>query len=181
MTTPKVPRDHSRHALAPLYDWLDKYVTNATDVDSGGGATLPTGSGDGQGIAWDNTAKSWGLHGITQTMSYQISEVDLLAHVTQHLILHPGIGFTNSVQAMMIAVQKTVTTGGIIKMQKGGVDVAGCTATVANGATAGTHYLTFTSDASGNYGFGDDITLVLSGFSGAGMLNAFIWTAAGPP
>lgn len=168
----KVPRTHFKKSLRALYDFLDKNI--------GGGPVLPVGTSDGQGIAWDNTALSWGIHGITQTLSYQISEVDLLAHTTQHLILHPGIGFTNSVGFMMVAVQKTVTTGGVIKMQKGGVDIVGATATISNGETPGTHHIVFSSDATGNFGFGDDITLVLSGFAGAGMLNVFITTAAGP-
>jgi hypothetical protein len=180
MTTPKVPRVAALHKLSALYDWLDKYVTNATDVDTGGGATLPSGTADGQGIVWDNTAKSWGLTGIKQTMSYQISETDLLAHTTQHIILHPGQGFTNSVSFLMVAVQKTVTTGGVIKMQNGGVDIAGCTATIANGDTPGTHYIKFATNASADFGFGDDITLVLSGFAGAGALNVFIVTAGSP-
>lgn len=174
MTVLKAPRVAALHKLAALYDWLD------TNIGSGGGLALPTGSQDGQGIAWDNTAKSWGLIGIKQTMSYQIGETDLLAHTTQHLILNPGVGFTNSISFMMVAVQKTITTGGVIKMQNGGIDVAGCSATIGNGASAGTHFIKGSTDTSKQFGFGDDITLVLSGFASAGMLNVFIVTAAGP-
>lgn len=173
----KVPRLGARHKLGSLYDWLD------ANIGAGGssGPALPTGTADGQGIAWDNTAKSWGLVGIKQTMSYQISETDLLAHTTQHLILHPGQGFTNSIVFMMIAVQKTLTTGGTIKMQNGGVDITNLTATLSNGATAGTHSIKGPPpDATKDFGFGDDITLVLSGFATAGALNVFIATAGSP-
>lgn len=178
MTTPNVPRIHAKHALQPLYDWLDKYVTNATPASSG--PTVDAGIGDGESLIWDNTAKAWQPHGTLQTMSYQISQTDLLAHTTQHLILHPGVGYTNSIQFFMVAVQATVTTGGTIKMQNGGVDVAGASATINNGDTPGTHYIKFTTNGSADFGFGDDITLALSGFAGAGALNCFITTAAGP-
>lgn len=172
MAAIKVPRLHFKKSLRALYDYLDSHLSS--------GPALPSGTSDGQGIIWDNTAKTWGITGIKQTMGYQISEVDLLAHTTQHLILHPGNGFTNSVGFMMVVVQKTITTGGVIKMQKAGVDIAGCTATIGNGATPGTNYIKFATDASNQFGFGDDITLVLTGFGGAGMLNVSITTAAGP-
>lgn len=152
--------------------------TGATGAN-GAGSPLPSGTVDGQGIAWDNTAHQWVLVGIKQTMSYQIPEADLLAHTTQHIILHPGIGFTNSIGFLMVAVQKTVTTGGVIKLQIGGVDVAGATATIANGETPGTHHIVFATSAN-DYGFGDDVTIVLSGFSGAGILNVFITTSSSP-
>lgn len=173
----KVPRIGSRHKLGPLYDWLDTNV--GAPVVSG--PTVQKGTADGQMLVWDSASQSWLANGFKQTISYQISETDLIANTTQHLILNPGEGYTNSISFFMTAVQKTITTGGIIKMQIGGVDVAGATATIANGASPGSHQVKFASSApSRNFGFGDDVTLVLSGFAGAGALNVFITTSDSP-
>lgn len=139
------------------------------------GVGLPTGTNSGQQAAWDNVAKQWQLFGDQRATSYQISEADLIANVTQEILLPIGSGFTQAVSWFIGIVQKTVTTGGTITLKIGGVTVAGCVITVANGDTPGTLYLKLASDATANFSqVANPATLVLSGFAGAGRINLLV-------
>lgn len=106
-------------------------------------------------------------------ISFTIQEADLIGNVTQFFVT-PCSG---CLQSVYFVVQKSLTTGGTVKVQINGVDARGITGTFsrtfANGGVPGT--MAKILSGPGNYvAPGDVISLVLSGFATAGRVNGVL-------
>lgn len=90
--------------------------------------------------------------------------------------------FDGRVDELHTAVQAAVTTGGSIKVQINGVDVAGASVAVANAATKGTRGVAAATQASTTRAFkkGDLLSVYGTGFATAGAVNVTVLVNASP-
>jgi hypothetical protein len=125
---------------------------------------------DGQVWVYNATSGQYENKNLTFSLNIQVTETDLLAGNIQYLVCPKNLVVTR----LRVVVQKTVTTGGVIKLQKSGVDVTGATVTVANGAAAGTVYGGVATGAN-SFSEGQVINTILDpAFAGAGAVNITI-------
>lgn len=107
-------------------------------------------------------------------LQFFANETDLLAGTSQWL----SSPLEGEIAELEVVVQKTVTTGGTVTVKNAaGTTVASLTATVANGATAGTKYndTTDLNEPTRRVKKGDKIEIVLdAAFALAGALNGWV-------
>lgn len=197
MTTPNVPRTSASHKLRALYDWLDKYVTNAP-----GGSAIPSVAAIDQGaslIGYADGTYNWAQ--VVRPIFVQISQADLLADTPQY-VPRPlfngggeGGGFGGgggSIMGYIAVVQKALAgtgsgTHGSIKLQQlsGGTltDIPGTTNDLGNAGpvAAGTFFQAGTAPWSplANLGIFDSFVIQPThGVLTAGAINCVVWVTS---
>lgn len=112
-------------------------------------------------------------------LPFSFSQVDTLAGGVFVRFRSPIEGF---IEELDVVVDVAVTTGGVVKLQLGGVDVAGAAVTVANGAAQGVGYNAVTALAAATAKVAKNQAIQINvdvAFATAGAISGYVRVSGG--